>query len=164
MPEDSSDTSVGEKEVTQPSEPSENEMTSQQLKRSERIQKPNPKYVDIAIIEDEVKEPETYVETSQNTAWHQAMEKEIIGLEQNQTCELIPRSEDIKSISCKWAHKIMCLSNGSIERYKTQPVAQGFCQQYGLDYDETFSSVAKITIVQVPPALVNKIENFGRWI
>ena len=49
----------------------------------------------------------------------------------------------------------MCLSDGSIERYKTQPIARGFCQQYGLDYDETFSPVAKITIVQVPPALVN---------
>ena len=85
VPEDSSDTSVGEQEVTQPSELSENEMTPQQLKRSERIQKPNPKYVDIVIIEDEVKEPETYVEASQNTAWQHAMEEEIIALEQNQT-------------------------------------------------------------------------------
>ena len=68
VPEDSSDTSIGEQEVTQPSEPSENEMTPQQLKRSERIQKPNPKYANITIIEDEVKEPETYVEASQNTA------------------------------------------------------------------------------------------------
>ena len=54
-----------------------NEMTPQQLKRSERIQKPNPKYVDIAIIEDEVKELETYVETSQNTAWQQAWRKKV---------------------------------------------------------------------------------------
>ena len=42
-------------------------------------------------------------------------------------------------------------------RYKAQTVAPWFFQQYGLDYDETFSPMAKITIVQVPRALmVNK--------
>ena len=84
------------------------------------------------------------------------MEEEIIALELNQTWESVPRPRDTKLISCKWAYEILCLSDGSIERYKTQPVARGFCQQYGLDYDEMFSLVAKITIVQVPPALVNK--------
>ena len=48
----------------------------------------------------------------------------------------------------------MYLSNGSIERYKTRYVAQGFSQGYGLDYDETFSPMAKITIIQVSLVLV----------
>ena len=154
MPKDSSDTSVGEQDVTQPSEPSEKQRAPQQLRQLERIQKPNPKYVDIAIIENEVKEPETYVEASQNTDWQQVIEEEMIALEQNQTWELIPRPEDVKSISCKWAYEIMCLSDGSIERYKTQYVARGFSQEYGLDYDEMFCTVAKITIIQVSLVLV----------
>ena len=154
MPKNPSDTDLGRQEVTQPHKPGEKKMAPQRLKRSKRIQKPNPKYVDITIIDDEVKEPETYVEASQNTAWQKAMEEEIIALEQNQTWELVPRSEDVKFISCKWAYEIMCLSDGSIERYKTQYVARGFSQEYGLDYDETFSPVAKITIIQVPPVLV----------
>ena len=129
-------------------------MTPQQLKRSERIQKQNLKYVEIAIIEDEIKESETYVEASQNTAWQQAMEEEIIALEQNQTWELVPRPEDVKFISCKQAYEIMCLSDGSIERYKTQYVARGFSQEYELDYHETFSPVAKITIIQISLILV----------
>ena len=70
-------------------------------------------------VEDEVNELETYEEVSQNSAWEKAMEEEIIALEQNQTWELIPRPEDVKSIFCKWAYEIMCLSDGSIEKYKT---------------------------------------------
>ena len=41
----------------------------------------------------------------------------------------------------------MCLSDGSINRFKAQTVAPGFSQQYEINYDEMFSLVAKITIV-----------------
>lgn len=53
--------------MTQPSELDEKEMIPQQLRRSEKIRKPNLKYVNVAIIENEVKELETYEETSQNS-------------------------------------------------------------------------------------------------
>ena len=82
------------------------------------------------------------------------MEEEIIALEQNQTWELVPRPEYIKSIFCKWIYKIECTPNGSIVRYKAQTIDSGFSQEYGLHYEETFSPTVKITIVQVPPALV----------
>ena len=70
------------------------------------------------------------------------------------TWKLVSRQGDIKSISCKWVYKIKCLLDESIERYKAQLVARGFSQQYGLGYDETFSPVAKISIVRIPLALV----------
>ena len=75
------------------------------------------------------------------------MEEEIIALEHNQTWELVPRLGDVKPISCKWVYKIKRRPDGSIERYKARLIARGFSQQYGLDYDETFSLVAKITTV-----------------
>ena len=85
--------------------------------------------------------------------WTTAMEEEIATLEENQTWELVPKPRDVKPISCKWVYKIKTRPDGSIERYKARLVARGFSQQYGLDYDETFSPVAKITTVRVLLAL-----------
>lgn len=50
-------------------------------------------------------------------------------------------------------YKIKKRPDGSIERYKTWLEAQAFSKQYGLDCDETFSLMAKLTIVTVLLAL-----------
>ena len=83
VPEDSSDTSVGEQEVTQPSESSEKQMAPQQLRQLEIIQKPSLKYANATLVEDRVNKLEIYEDVSQNSVWQKAMEEEIIALEQN---------------------------------------------------------------------------------
>jgi hypothetical protein len=45
-------------------------------------------------------------------------------------------------------YKIKINFDGSIERYKVRLVAKGYSQQYDMDYEETFSPVAKITIIR----------------
>ena len=51
-------------------------------------------------------------------------------------------------VGCKWIYKIKTRSDGFIERYKTRLVAKGFTQEYGIDYEETFASVARILSVR----------------
>ncbi|XP_047260588.1 uncharacterized mitochondrial protein AtMg00820-like [Capsicum annuum] len=107
-----------------------------------------------AIVEEEgANEPETFEEASQDQKWNKAMKEEMAALKQNQTWELVPKQSDVKPISCKWVFKIKRRADGSIERDKARLVSHGFSQQYGLDYDETFSPVSKLTTVRVLLAL-----------
>ena len=44
--------------------------------------------------------------------------------------------------------------NGSVAQLKSRLMAKGYTQTYGVDYSNTFSSVAKITYVQIFISLV----------
>ena len=81
------------------------------------------------------------------------MKEEIQALKQNQIWDFVPSPKNVKPISCKWVYKVKTCADGSVERYRARLVARGFSQQYGLDYDEMFSQVAKITTVHVLIAL-----------
>ena len=58
----------------------------------------------------------------------------------------LPRGKSV--IGYKWVYKIKTKSDGTIERYKARLVTKGYAQEYGIDYEETFASVARITSIR----------------
>ena len=52
------------------------------------------------------------------------------------------------AVGDKQVYKIKTRADGSVERYNSSLVAKGFTQEYGIDYEETFSPVAHLTSVQ----------------
>ncbi|XP_028091036.1 uncharacterized protein LOC114291177 [Camellia sinensis] len=76
------------------------------------------------------------------------MEDELFALQKTNTWALVPLPAGKNLAGCKWVYKVKTHSDSSLERYKARLVAKGFSQEYGIDYDETFALVAKITIVR----------------
>ncbi len=62
---------------------------------------------------------------------------------------MVALPKDKKVIGCKWVYKVKHNGNGSVSRYKARLVTKGYAQTYGINYEETYSPVAKMTIVRV---------------
>lgn len=70
---------------------------------------------------------------------------EYSSLLQNKTWTLVDKPANQKVIDNKWVYKIKKNPNDDDKRYKARLVVRGFTQQYGIDYQETFSPVVRFT-------------------
>ena len=93
-------------------------------------------------------EPHTYREASIDPLWQIAMKDELDALYKNHTWDLVTLLPGKSVVGCKWIYKIKIHSNRSIKRYKTRLVAKGFTEEYGIDYEETFTLVTRISFVR----------------
>jgi len=93
-------------------------------------------------------EPTCFEQAIGNPKWDNGMDEEMATLDANATWGLVALLEDKKAIGCKWVYKVKHNANGSVSRYKAKLVAKGYAQTYGIDYEETYSPIAKITTVR----------------
>jgi hypothetical protein len=77
------------------------------------------------------------------------MDEKMVALDVNATWELVALPKDKKAIECKWVYKVKHNVDGSVSIYKTRLIANGYAQTYGINYEETYSPVAKMTIIRV---------------
>lgn len=64
-------------------------------------------------------------------------------------CPVVPLLPEKNLVSCKWLFKIKRNANGTVARHKARLVSRGFSQEYGINYDETFSPVVRHTTVRL---------------
>ncbi|KAJ4721161.1 Retrovirus-related Pol polyprotein from transposon TNT 1-94 [Melia azedarach] len=93
--------------------------------------------------------PKSIQEAMKDPKWRAAVLEEMIALKKNNTWELIKLPTGKKTVGCKWVFTIKFKADGTVERYKARLVAKGYTQTYGIDYQETFAPVAKMSTVRV---------------
>ncbi|CAL9008157.1 unnamed protein product [Prunus brigantina] len=104
-------------------------------------------------------EPSSYRIAAQSPAWVKAMHEELEALQMQGTWSLVPCPSRKNIVGSKWIYKIKRNADGSIARYKARLVAQGFSQQQGLDFSETFSPVVRHTTVR----LILSLATMNKW-
>jgi hypothetical protein len=81
--------------------------------------------------------------------WVNSMHKELENFERNQVCELVDPPPGCKPIWTKWVWKNKEGEKGEVVRNKSRLVAQGFSQNVGIDYDETFAPIAHLEAIRI---------------
>ena len=86
------------------------------------------------------------------------MKDELDTLSKNHTWDLVTLPPRKSVVGCKWIYKIKTYFDGSVKCYKTRLIAKGFTQEYEIDYEETFASVASFSFVHalLAVAVANK--------
>ncbi|KAJ9550922.1 hypothetical protein OSB04_014967 [Centaurea solstitialis] len=92
--------------------------------------------------------PKSWQVAKEDPKWRAAMLEELGALDKNDTWELVSLPPRKKPVGCKWVFTIKQNPDGKVDRYKARLVAKGYSQTYGIDYNETFAPVAKMSTVR----------------
>ena len=78
-----------------------------------------------------------------NENWVESMHQELHQFVRNDVWELVPGPKDTRVIDTKWIFKNKTSEDGEVVRNKSRLVAQGYTQVEGVDFDESFASIAR---------------------
>ena len=77
------------------------------------------------------------------------MQDELNQFEKNEVWCLVSKPSNHPIIGTKWVFRNKLDENGKIIRNKARLVAEGYSQEKGIDYDETYAPVARLEAISV---------------
>ena len=96
--------------------------------------------------------------SSAKEKWKEALDSEYTSLIKNRAWNLLKLPEGRKPVGCRWVFKVKHNADGSLERYKARLVAKGYSQEEGIDYEETYSPVARYTSIRSVLAIASQLD------
>ncbi|GJW65694.1 retrovirus-related pol polyprotein from transposon TNT 1-94 [Tanacetum coccineum] len=91
----------------------------------------------------------TYNEPLGDESWIVAMQEELNQFIANDVWELVPQPKNLTIIRTKWVFRNKLDENGIVSQNKARLVAQGYNQQEGINYDETYAPVARLESIRI---------------
>ena len=89
-------------------------------------------------------EPKRVCEALEDLFWIETMQGELLQFEINQVWTFVPLLECKTTIATKWVFINKKDEDGVVVRNKARLVAKEYCQKEGIDYEETFASIARL--------------------
>nr|GEU47851.1 copia protein [Tanacetum cinerariifolium] len=83
------------------------------------------------------------------SSWIEAMQKEIHEFERLEVWELVPCPDQILLIKLKWIFKVKKDEFGGVLKNKARLVANGYRQDEGIDFEESFAPVTRIEGIRI---------------
>ncbi|GKC19207.1 copia protein, partial [Tanacetum coccineum] len=94
-------------------------------------------------------EPKNFKSAVTEDCWFQAMQEEIHEFDRLDVWELVPPPDSAMIIALKWIYKVKLDEYGDVLKNKARLIAKGFCQEEGLDFEESFASVAHLEVIRI---------------
>ena len=94
-------------------------------------------------------EPTKVDEALIDDGWILALQDELNQFKRNDVWDLVPKPEHKNIIGTKWVFTNKLNEQGEVIRKKARLVAQGYSQQEGIDYTETFAPVARLEAIRL---------------
>ncbi|GJX20296.1 retrovirus-related pol polyprotein from transposon TNT 1-94 [Tanacetum coccineum] len=94
-------------------------------------------------------EPKNFRQAMTELSWIDAMLEEIHEFERLQVWELVPCLDKVMLIKLKWIYKVKTEEFGGVLKNKARLVAQGFRQEEGINFEESFALVARIEAIHI---------------
>ncbi|GKA79467.1 retrovirus-related pol polyprotein from transposon TNT 1-94 [Tanacetum coccineum] len=92
-------------------------------------------------------EPKNFKQAMTEQSWIDAMQEEIHEFERLEVLELVPCPDNVFLIKLKWIYNVKIDESGGVLKNKARLVAQGFRQEEGIDFEESFALVARIEAI-----------------
>ncbi|GJX97425.1 retrovirus-related pol polyprotein from transposon TNT 1-94 [Tanacetum coccineum] len=94
-------------------------------------------------------EPKNFKQAITEPSWIDAMQEEIHEFERLEVWELVPCPDNVFLIKLKWIYKVKTDEFGEVLKNKARIVAQGFRQEKGINFEESFTPVARIEAIRI---------------
>ena len=91
---------------------------------------------------------EEALESEEKQKWLDTMQDGMKSLHDNHTYDLVKLPKGRRALENKWIFKVKQDANSTFPKYKARLVVKGFRQKKGVDFNEIFSHVVKMSSIR----------------
>nr|GEV23156.1 retrovirus-related Pol polyprotein from transposon TNT 1-94 [Tanacetum cinerariifolium] len=94
-------------------------------------------------------EPKNIKEATTDPTWIDSMQEELLQFKRLDVCVLVPAPDNISPLTLKWLFKNKHDKEQTVIQNKFRLVVRGYCQEEGIDFEESFALVARMEAIRI---------------